>query len=160
MRKRFILLITLCILLISGCVKQKDSSEVIINTSSSEIIETTSSIEEREEDMKLFIDEQEMDVSWLDNASVKELKNLLPLTIEMSRYGGFEQVGAIGTSIVSNDTQMTTEPGDIVLYNSSNIVIFFGNNSWAYTKLGHINLNKESLTNLLDKPSVTIEITK
>lgn len=55
-----------------------------------------------------------------------------------SPYGGFEQVGGLGTTLPSNDVNTTTDPGDIVLYSSSNIVVFFGSNSWAYTRLGHI----------------------
>ena len=86
------------------------------------------------------------------------LKELTPLTISLSRYGGFEQVGAIGQSIVSDDSSMVTSPGDVVLYNSSNLVIFFGSNRWSYTKLGHIDLGKEALTSLLDKENVTVTI--
>lgn len=56
----------------------------------------------------------------------------------MKPYGGFEQVGSLPESIVSNDVQITTSPGDIALYSGNSIVIFFGTNSWAYTKLGHI----------------------
>ena len=53
-------------------------------------------------------------------------------------YGGFEQVGSIGQSLPRNDSQTTTQAGDIVLYSGDQIVIFYGSNSWAYTKLGHI----------------------
>ncbi|MBO6280068.1 MAG: hypothetical protein J6M95_00605 [Bacilli bacterium] len=116
-------------------------------------------IEEGEIEMKLFIDKKEInEVTWINNPSSQALKELTPFTIEMSRYGGFEQVGSLNQRIVSNDYQLTTVPGDIVLYSSSNIVIFFGSNSWSYTKLGHINLRKEELNNLLNKESVTIEI--
>ena len=116
-------------------------------------------IEEGEIEMKLFIDKKEInEVTWINNPSSQALKELAPITIEMSRYGGFEQVGSLNQRIVSNDYQLTTVPGDIVLYSSTNIVIFFGSNSWSYTKLGHINLSKEELNNLLNKESVTIEI--
>ncbi|MCD7868318.1 MAG: hypothetical protein LUG62_09065 [Clostridiales bacterium] len=60
------------------------------------------------------------------------------VTIRMSDYAGFEKVGALGTSLPANDSQTTTQAGDIVLYNSNQIVIFYGSNSWAYTHLGHI----------------------
>ena len=108
--------------------------------------------------MKLYIDDEEVKVTWCDNVSVSALKEIAPLTITTSRYGGFEQVGPIGQYIESDDTQMTTAPGDIVLYNSSNIVLFFGTNQWSYTKLGHIELDQNELRRLLDKPSVTIAI--
>ena len=103
----------------------------------------------------------EVDVGWLDNDSVTALKKLAKdgLTIEMHMYGGFEQVGSLGTSIASADTRITTTPGDIVLYSSNKIVIFYDSNTWAYTKLGHINLSKSELTDLLGDGDVTITIT-
>ena len=53
-------------------------------------------------------------------------------------YGGFEQVGSIGQSLPANDRQTTTQAGDIALYNSDRIVVFYGSNSWTYTMLGHV----------------------
>jgi hypothetical protein len=111
--------------------------------------------------LSLKIGNIEVDVNWLDNDSVTALKNLAKdgLTIEMHMYGGFEQVGSLGTSITSADTRITTNPGDIVLYSSNQIVIFYDSNTWAYTKLGHINLSKSELTDLLGDGDVTITIT-
>lgn len=111
-----------------------------------------------EENMKLSIDNQELSVTWESNNSVKALNELLPLNIEMHEYGNFEQVGSIGQSIVSNDKQITTKPGDIVLYSSNQIVVFFGTNTWSYTKLGHINLSNSELNTLLNKSNVTLKI--
>ncbi len=108
--------------------------------------------------MTLMIGENEVPVTWEDNPSVDALKELLPLTVEMSMYGGFEQVGPIGQEIASNDEQIKTEPGDIVLYSGDQIVIFYGNNSWAYTRLGHVNLTKEEMAELLAHGDVTITI--
>lgn len=61
-----------------------------------------------------------------------------PVVIQMSDYSGFEKVGSLGTSLPASDSQITTQAGDIVLYNSSQIVIFYGSNSWSYTRLGRI----------------------
>ena len=95
-----------------------------------------------------------------DNDSVKALKNLAKdgLTINMSKYGGFEQVGSIGSTLPSSDTRITTNPGDIVLYSSNQIVIFYDSNTWSYTKLGHINLSKSELTDLFGDEDVVINI--
>ncbi|MBR3617970.1 MAG: hypothetical protein IKN46_04770, partial [Acholeplasmatales bacterium] len=57
------------------------------------------------------------------------------------------------------DTNIKTSPGDDMLYSSNQIVIFYGSNTWDYTKLGHINLSKEELINLLDKDNIILEIT-
>ena len=71
-------------------------------------------------------------------------------------YGGFEQVGPIGTTLPSNDINIRTNPGDIVLYTGSNIVVFYGNNSWDYTMLGHIEgKSEDELEELLSGNNVT-----
>ena len=111
-----------------------------------------------EKNMKLTIGGTEVPVTWEENASTEALKALLPLTIEMSMYGGFEQVGPIGQSIVRDDSQTTTSSGDIVLYAGNQIVVFYGSNSWAYTRLGHVNLTADEMRQLLSNGDVTITI--
>lgn len=118
-----------------------------------------SRIAEEETDMKLYIGETRVPVTWEKNASVAELKTLLPLIIQMSMYGGFEQVGSIGQSIVRDDEQTITSSGDIVLYSGNQIVIFYGSNSWSYTMLGHVNLSQQEMAELLSHGDVTIMIT-
>ena len=108
--------------------------------------------------IQLSIDGTQVPVTWEENASVDELKTLLPLTVKMSMYGGFEQVGPVGRSIASNDEQITTEAGDIVLYAGDRIVIFYGSNSWAYTKLGHIDQAQEEMEKLLGQEDVEIQL--
>ena len=108
--------------------------------------------------MRLLIGETEVPVTWEENASVDELRELCPLTIQMSMYGGFEQVGPIGQSIVRDDKQTTTNYGDIVLYSGNQIVVFYGSNSWAYTKLGHIDLSQQEMSELLSGGDVSITL--
>lgn len=67
-----------------------------------------------------------------------ELMNNAPVVIRMSDYSGFEKVGSLGTSLPASNSQTTTRSGDIVLYNGNQIVIFYGSNSWSYTRLGKI----------------------
>ncbi len=101
-------------------------------------------------------------VEWENNESVQALRELAaqePIVIQMSMYGGFEQVGSLGRSIVRNDVQTTASAGDIVLYSGSNIVIFYGSNSWSYTRLGHItDKTANELSELLGNGDVTIAI--
>ena len=108
--------------------------------------------------MNLYIDNQKLDVTWENNDSVKALKKILPVTINMHEYGGFEQTGSIGSSIVKNDSQMNVVPGDIVLYNGNAISVFYDNSSWSYSKLGHINLTNSELNTLLNKDAVVFEL--
>ena len=109
----------------------------------------------------LTLDSSDVDVYWMDNDSVKELKKLAKdgLTIELHQYGGFEQVGSLGSTIKSNDSSITTNAGDICLYQSNQIVFFYGSNTLSYTKLGHINLTKTELVELLgEEDTVTITL--
>ena len=113
---------------------------------------------EKEQPMKLSIEGVEVPVTWEENASVEALRALCPLTIELSMYGGFEQVGPIGQSIVREDEQLTTQYGDIVLYSGNQIVLFYGSNSWAYTKLGHMDLSEQELRDRLGGGDVSITL--
>lgn len=126
----------------------------------SEISAETYEIEEESEKMTMIIGDTEVPVIWEDNASVTELSALAKegLKIPMSMYGGFEQVGSIGQSITRNDKQTTTSAGDIVLYSGNQMVVFYGSNSWAYTRLGRIDLSQDELTKLLSNGDVTITL--
>ncbi|MBQ8116979.1 MAG: hypothetical protein IJ147_02800 [Lachnospiraceae bacterium] len=114
--------------------------------------------EEANESMTLMIDGEECPVEWEENESVEALKELRPLKVKMSMYGGFEQVGSLGKSLPRSDEQITTEYGDIVLYSGNQIVLFYGSNSWAYTRLGHIDMTQEELTELLGNGDVEITL--
>lgn len=122
--------------------------------------EETDTVTEAARSMTLKIGEREVQVTWEDNASVEDLKKLAAsgLTIKMSMYGGFEQVGSIGQAISRDDKQTTTEPGDIVLYSGDQIVVFYGSNSWSYTRLGKIDLTEKELKDLLSNGDVTITL--
>jgi hypothetical protein len=111
------------------------------------------------DEITLTVAGKPLTVEWQDNASVDALRELLrngPLTISLSMYGGFEQVGSLGANLPRNDVQTTTEPGDIVLYSGNQIVLFYGSNSWAYTRLGKItDMSKSELQVLLGTGNVT-----
>ena len=112
--------------------------------------------------LQMTIGDTPVSVDWEDNESVEALKDLCsnqPLTIQMSMYGGFEQVGSIGADLPQNDMQTTTSSGDIVLYSGDQIVVFYGSNTWAYTRLGHITDKTQSeLKELLSNGNITITL--
>ena len=118
-------------------------------------------VQEGDNDMQMMIGETPVTVVWEDNASVEALKMLAGegLTVEMSMYGGFEQVGSIGQSLPRDDQQTTTASGDIVLYSGNQMVVFYGSNSWAYTRLGHItDQTPEQMKALLGNGDVTVTL--
>lgn len=83
----------------------------------------------------------------VDNAATQELVARLkqaPFTVTLNSSGGFEIWGALGFSLTTSNVQVNAQPGDIVLYNGSNICMFYGTNSWSYTRLGHIDGLSES----------------
>ena len=118
--------------------------------------------ESEEKEMQLKIGGTTVSVEWEQNESVEALKALVtdkPLTIQMSMYGGFEQVGSIGQSLPRSDQQTATTSGDIVLYSGNQIVVFYGSNSWAYTRLGRItDQSSEQLKTLLGNGDVVITL--
>ncbi len=162
MKRALIITLVIMLAVLTAC---SGSEEVQQDRSSEQKKETA--IDDTAEDNKMKpitmrINDEEVEVTWEDNESVRALSDLVsgsPLTIESSMYGGFEQVGSIGTSLPSNDVNMRTEAGDIVLYSDSNMVVFYGSNSWSYTRLGHIeNKSAEELADLLGGSDVTITL--
>ena len=101
----------------------------------------TSTEEETEMKMNVEVGGESFTATLENNSAAAALAEMLrsePLTIEMSDYAGFEKVGSLGTRLPASNAQTTTSSGDIVLYNGDQIVIFYGSNSWSYTRLGRI----------------------
>ena len=148
------IMLTSVLIVTSACGTSADVSITGVTTAAT-VTESSSAAE-----VTAATEAETVDVTWEDNASVEELKKLAAsgLTIKMSKYGGFEQVGSIGHSITSADKQTKTAPGDIVLYSGNQLVVFYGSNSWAYTRLGKINLSKSELKELLGKKDVTVTL--
>ncbi len=174
MRKPIILLFAIAfVLLLTACgdenmsnSEQEFQEEITQSGTDMENTDTTNPEEEdelmKEKSLKMSIGDTAVEVEWKQNESVEALAKLAesePLVIEMSMYGGFEQVGSLGESLPRNDKQTTTEAGDIVLYSGNKIVVFYGSNSWAYTRLGHItDKTAEEMAELLSGGDVTITI--
>lgn len=155
LKKRKICLgILLIILSISVC-SCGNSDPHTQNDNTSTMIEPTEAV------MKLYINEIEVPVIWEDNSSVKELMeeaSKKEIVVSMSMYSDNEQVGSLGRSYTRNDQQITTHNGDIVLYSGSNIVVFYGSNSWAYTRLGKMNISEDEVTEILSKGDVELKL--
>lgn len=95
-----------------------------------------------------------------DHSSAEAFQNLLaaePLTVDMHDYGSFEKVGEIGSTLPRNDEQITTEPGDVILYLGTSITIYYDINSWNFTRLGKIqDVTKADLLAALGEGDVTV----
>lgn len=161
MKKMLIMILTIALIVVpAACSGDKETQEPV---GSGETQKTGNNEEEKGMiGMTLKINGEEVNVKWEDNESVRALANLVsegPVTIDTSLYGGFEQVGGLGTTLPNNDVNTTTEPGDIVLYNGSSIVVFFGTNTWAYTRLGRIEgKSEDELKDMLGGNNVVLTI--
>lgn len=95
-----------------------------------------------------------------DNSSAAALVEALksgPVTVHATDYGNFEKVGELGMSLPTNDEQITTVPGDVILYQGDKITVYYDENSWSFTKLGHI-ANAENLKEKLGPGSVELTL--
>lgn len=134
----------------------------------------TSVISMAQTKIRMTVGDNSMTATLVDNDATRELVALLreaPITLSMNDYGGFEKVGVLPQSLPTSNSQITTVAGDIMLYQGNNMVIFYGSNSWSYTRLGKIDAEylaglrdflgtgKISLTVALDVTSGIEEIT-
>ena len=120
-------------MLLMGCAAA--SSQAAASSSETESVEDTAM------KMKIEVNGSLFTATLADNAAVDALADWVeegPVTLELSDYAGFEKVGPLGRSLPASDSQTTTQAGDIVLYQSNQIVLFYGSNSWSYTQLGSI----------------------
>ena len=181
-QKQTVLAVALCLaLLLAGCGKAPAQESGAAGTPAAEVTPAAATAapeptpapagereenvipeEEEKEMLQMKIGDTAVAVAWEENESVKALAELCeetPLVIEMSMYGGFEQVGPIGASLPRSDVQTTTAAGDIVLYAGDQIVVFYGSNSWAYTRLGHItDKNAAEMAELLGQGDVRLSL--
>ena len=150
-----ILFVLVMLVSVTACGQTETTKE----SSEKEIVQDNEP-EQEADTMVLAINGERVSVEWEDNESVEALMELVskePLSIQMSMYGGVEQVGSIGSSLPRNDVQTTTESGDIVLYSGNHIVVFYGSNSLAYTRLGKVtDKSKKEMADLLGNGDVTV----
>jgi hypothetical protein len=95
-----------------------------------------------------------------ENSSADAFLALLqngPVTVSMSDYAGMEKVGLLGTSLPRNDTQISVGPGDVILYQGNQITIYYGTNSWSFTRLAVIEgATKDGLLDVLGAGDIEV----
>lgn len=118
--------------------------------------------EETEMKLNITVNGQDLTATLADSTAAKELAQKLEsgaVTVELAEYGGFEKVGALPWSLTRSDESTVTQAGDIMLYQGSQITIFYGSNSWSYTPLGHVDgLSQEELSEILGQGDVSAEL--
>ena len=94
----------------------------------------------------------------LNNPTVTEFKQRLPLTINMSELNGNEKLYRFSTNLPANASNPgTIQTGDLMLYGSNTLVLFYQtfSTTYSYTRLGRID-NPNGLAAALGSGSVTV----
>lgn len=98
----------------------------------------------------------------VDNTSAQALVEQLAkgdITVDMEDYADMEKVGTLGISLPRNDRPTTTGPGDLILYQGHNFVIYYDTNSWNFTRLGKIdNVSQTELKAALGEGDVRVTL--
>ena len=117
-------------------------------------------LEQTEQKLQITVGDTVLTATLADNSSAQAFAELLKngaVTVDMHDYGSFEKVGELPETLPRNDEQITTEPGDIILYLGSNITIYYDVNTWNFTKLGHIdNITQNELKSILGDGNVSV----
>ncbi len=157
-----LLLVALLCTVIAGCGKAETSpsdrtpSEISIESSKPDSTLPNTS----EDTMYIMIGEHTLNVKMADNSSSKALLALLKdgdITVDAHDYGSFEKVGPLGAELPTNDEQITTEPGDVILYQGDQITVYYDTNSWSLTRLGKVQgVTADELKAILGDGDVTM----
>lgn len=108
--------------------------------------------------LKLTIGQTSFTAILEDNATVKELQSLLPMIQQMDELNGNEKYCYLSSSLPTAASRPgTIHAGDIMLYGSSCIVIFYKtfSSGYSYTRIGHID-NVEQLAQAVGSGSVSV----
>lgn len=136
---------------------------LVMSCSRDEIQAQTTNYETMTTKMYITIDGRTEAVTLTNNSATQALVAKLQeasVTVTLNSSGGFEIWGALGFSLPTSNEQINAQPGDIVLYNGSNICMFYGTNSWNYTLLGKIDgLSESELRTFLKAGESTISVT-
>jgi flavodoxin len=139
-----------------------DAKRISNGSSAEEIRAWAESLRLPKEEIGMFyihVHEAVLAVKAENNSSSEALLQLLKagdITISMHDYGNFEKVGPLGISIPRNDEEITTTPGDVILYQGNQVTVYYDENRWDFTKLGHIDIDQDELKSILGSGDVTV----
>ncbi len=139
-----------------------DVKRISNGSSAEEIRAWAESLRLQKEEIGMFyihVHEAVLAVKAENNSSSEALLQLLKagdITISMHDYGNFEKVGPLGISIPRNDEDITTTPGDVILYQGNQVTVYYDENRWDFTKLGHIDIDQDELKSILGSGDVTV----
>ena len=150
-----------CTVLFTGC---EGTAHDTPQQSVSAVAEGTTHTQDEVQDMKITmtVNEKELAVTLADTAAAQELAQKVregAVTVTLGEYGGFEKVGTLPWALTRNDESISTSPGDIMLYQGNQMTVFYGTNSWSYTRLGRIDdITAQELETLFGEGDITVTL--
>ena len=174
---RFVILLVLLIMLMAACgTKQNTDTQSLIETETYSALSETEQAESDSEspkqesetgkredepmEIQITVGDTILTATPENNPSAEAFLALLqeqPIMVEMSDYAGMEKVGSLGTNLTTSDSRISVGAGDVILYQGNQITIYYGTNSWNFTKLAHIDgATKENLLEILGTGDVEV----
>lgn len=114
--------------------------------------------------MIITVNGHDLPVQLADNSSAAALAGLLEqgsLELSMEDYGGFEKVGSLPQQLPTHDEQITTQPGDVILYQGDKLTIYYDTNSYRFTRIGRVTgVDGDQLRSILGRGAVTVTLSQ
>ena len=161
--KKILSLITALSLAFSACGSNDDEDVTPVEPQNIiQNVEQQTNTEIPMDKLLITINDKTLTADFADNSSAKALADALAkssITYQADDYGNFEKVGDLGQSFPKNDENITTEPGDIILYQGHNLCIYYAQNTWSFTRIAKIKgVSKDELKEFLGEGEITVTL--
>lgn len=156
---RIILVLAAALLVMSGCAGERSETAVLSSRASASA--APERIASPTPALFLEVGGRRLHAVPEDNPSASaflEKLSAAPLTLEMEEYGGFEKVADLPWSLPQSDERITTSPGDVILYQGDKLTLYYGQNTWTFTRLARVvGVSGEELRALLGEGSARVK---
>lgn len=161
--KKILSLLTVLCLAFSACGNNDDDDVTPVEPQNIiQNVEQQTNTEIPMDKLLITINGKTLTADFADNSSAKALADVLAkssITYQADDYGNFEKVGDLGQSFPKNDENITTEPGDIILYQGHNLCIYYAQNTWSFTRIAKIKgVSKDELKEFLGEGEITVTL--
>jgi len=161
--KKILSLLTVLCLAFSACGSNDDEDVTPVEPQNIiQNVEQQTNTEIPMDKLLITINGKTLTADFADNSSAKSLAEALAkssITYQADDYGNFEKVGDLGQSFPNNDENITTEPGDIILYQGHNLCIYYAQNTWSFTRIAKIKgVSKDELKEFLGEGEITVTL--
>ena len=150
--KQLLLLVFCAFSLLTGCASGDK------NAATGRVSNSTNNTNPNGSKMKIKVGDQAFTATLYDNATATAFKSMLPLTINMAELNGNEKYADLSGSLPANASDPgTIQAGDLMLYGSNTLVLFYKtfSTSYSYTRLGRTD-NPSGLAAALGTGNITV----